>query len=213
MINDIWVSIQLVVQADPNLELFRPADIIRVAPESTRRSDNPFEIASHARYRHPRSGKEHNVPTGIVPDKLFGIQNIATGRQLFIMLEVHRTVPLTDANPNRKTVLKTLAAYRRINAKPSGTSIPIYQQHLGIPNMMVLWATTSDQKAANILALVNHLTDGKGSALFCAGCLPMHQNPLRSAKPDAGILEYRWQRDGREDVSLEELLGFELDRS
>jgi hypothetical protein len=207
MINDIWVSIQLAVQSTPDLELIRPADIIGAAPEATRRKDNPFEIPSHARYRHPRSGKEHSLATGIVPDKLFGIQNTATGRQLFIMLEVHRTVPLTDANPNRKTVLKTLAAYRRMNSKSSGSSTaPIYQQHFGIPNMLVLWATTSDQKATNILALVDNLTDGNGSELFGAGCLPMHQNQLRSSRPDVGILEFRWRRSGRDGLSLAEFL-------
>ena len=207
MINDIWVSIQLAAQAHPDLELIRPADIIRTAPEATRRKDNPFEIPSHAAYRHPRSGKEHSIATGIIPDKLFGLENTATGRQLFIMLEVHRTVPLTDANPNRKTVLKTLAAYRRMNARPTHSSTaPIYQRHFGLPNMLVLWATTSDQKAANILTLVDHLTDGKGSALFGAGCLPMHDNQLRSPKPDADILEYKWQRCGREGVRIAELL-------
>jgi Replication-relaxation len=207
MINDVWVSIQLAVQADPDLELIRPTDIIRAAPEATRRKDNPFEMPSHARYRHPRSGKEHSLPTGIVPDKLFGIQNNATGRQLFIMLEVHRTVPLTDASPNRKTVLKTLAAYRRMNAKlPGSSTAPIYQQHFGIPNMLVLWATTSDQKVANILALVDHLTEGNGSALFGAGCLPMHQNQLRSPKPATEILEYKWQRCRREGACILQLL-------
>jgi hypothetical protein len=207
MINDIWVSFQLAADAHPHLELIRPADIVRAAPEATRRKDNPFEIPSHARYRHPRSGKEYSTPTGIVPDKLCGFQNNATGRQLFIMLEVHRTVPLTDANPNRKTVLKTLAAYRRMNSKSAQSSVaPIYQQHFGIPNMLVLWATTSDQKAANILALVDHMTEGKGSGLFGAGCLLMHQNQLRSPKPDVDILEHKWQRCRREAVSILELL-------
>ena len=143
----------------------------------------------------------------IVPDKLFGIENRSVGRQLFILLEVHRTVPLTDGNPNRKTVQKTLAAYRRMNASPAASqTTPIYQQHFGIPNMLVLWATTSDQKAANILAMIDHLTEGNGSALFGVGCLPMHRNQLRSPKPAAGAIFYKWQRCGRKAVSISEFL-------
>lgn len=207
MINDIWVSVQLAVREYPELNLIHPTDIVRAAPEATRRKNNPFEVPSHARYRHPRSGAEHSVSTGIVPDKLFGLHNTSTGTQLFVMLEVHRTVPLTDANPNRKTVLKTLAAYRRMNVRPMHSEAkPTYQQHFGIPNMLVLWATTSDTKAANILSLVDHLTDGKGSALFGVGCLNMHQNQRRSPKPDPKILEFKWQRTGRPGVSLIDLL-------
>lgn len=207
MINDIWVSVQVAAVAHPDIRLIRPAEIIAAAPAATRAKDNPFEIPSHARYRHPRSGAEHSVATGVIPDKLFGLENRKTGRQLFIMLECHRSVPLTDANPARKTVLKTLAAYRRINAKPAQAGgEPIYRQHFGIPNMVVLWATTSQQKADNILGLIDHLTDGKGSGLFGVACLPMHADQHRAARPDSRILVQKWIRYIRAEFQILELL-------
>jgi len=207
MINDIYVSIQIALQRFPNIQLIKPGDIIAAAPEPTRCLKNPFEIPSFARYQHPRSKKWHSIKTGIIPDKLFGLQNIKTGRQLFIMLEAHRTVPLTDINPKRKTVLKSLAAYLRINVKPKNDqSLPLYRKHFGIPNMIVLWATTSEQKAANILNLIEHLTDGRPTGLFGVTCLSLHQNPRRSPVPDPDILQAPWQRSGRDDVTLLDLL-------
>ncbi len=203
MINDIWVSVQIAVNEHPDLRLIRLAEIIAAAPKATRALANPFEIPSHARYIHPRSGVEHSVKTGIIPDKIFGLENRSTGKQLFVMLEVHRTVPLTDTNPARKTVLKTLAAYRRMNAKPAHAGVqPIYRQHFGIPNMVVLWATTSRKKADNILDLIDHLTEGRGSGLFGVACLPMHENQYRSPKPDAQVLDHAWARCGRQPISL-----------
>ena len=212
MINDIWVSVQLAARALPDIDVIRPGDIIAAAPSATRKLKNPYEIKSHARYKHPRSGRLHSVATGVIPDKLFGLQNIRTGKQLFIMLEAHRTVPLTDVSSARKTVLKTLAAYLRMNARPkkrastSQGAHPLYRKHFGIPNMMVLWATTSPQKVDNILALIDHLTGGKPTGLFGVALLPMHKNQHRSPKPDPDILAHKWQRSKREAVSILELL-------
>ncbi len=207
MTNDIWVSFQLAAQTHPDIEIIRPGDIIAAAPKATRKLDNPYEIKSHARYKHPRSGRLHSVATGVIPDKFCGFHNTRTGKQLFIMLEAHRTVPLTDVNSSRKTVLKTLAAYLRMNARPKQKGAkPLYREHFGIPNMMVLWATTSQQKADNILALVDHLTGGKPTGLFGVTVLPMHEDQHHSPVPDIDILSHPWQRSKREPVSILELL-------
>ena len=161
MIADLMVSIEISCRSHPCVELIEPSQIIQQAPSSTRASDNPFCIPAHARYLHPDTMQVHDVPTGVIPDKVFGLRNLTSETVQYFFLEADTgSVSLTDKNQKRHTVLRRISAYMQMANRGTHT------RHFNIPQFIVLFVTSSAQRAQHMLELVDHLTQGNGSPRF-----------------------------------------------
>jgi len=115
----------------------------------------------------------------VVPDGLFGLR-FADDSAAYFMLEVDRgTIPLTRTDVKgsaawQKSIMFKLATYWE------GWKAGRHIEQFGLKQMRVLMLTSSSERMQNMLAIVDDLTQGKGTAFFLFGYADMlrEQNPL-----------------------------------
>ena len=201
MIADLMVSIEISCRAHGGIALIDASEIAAHSPRATRALDNPYNIPARARYIHPDTGQRHNVSTGVVPDKVFGLRNLEARTVQYFLFEADTgSVSLTGKDPKRHTVLRRISAYMQIAR--NGTHV----SHFGIPEFVVLFLTSSGDRANRMRAIVDHLTDGAGSPRFLFRSHPRLTHPTKSFRPLDHSLFLPWKRSGRLNISLSALL-------
>ena len=197
MIADFMVSVEISCRAHGGIRLIEPSEIISAAPQKTRALDNPYSIPARAKYLHPDTKRVCDGKIGVVPDKIFGLRNIDAGTVQYFFFEADTgTVPLTDKNPKRHSVLETLAAYMHIANTGKHT------EHFGIPEFVVLFLTHSRERVLHMRALIEHLTDSKGSPRFLFRSHPRLYHATKSFQPIDHYLALPWKRARRSNISL-----------
>jgi hypothetical protein len=199
MICDCIASIELGVRAHPNLRFISWQEIMAKAPVCE--TDNPFEIPVSISYTFPRTQNTHRADITIVPDGLFGLEYAHGGTKSyrFFALEADRsTMPVARANLHQTSYLKKMLAYREI------TGQDIQRTYLGLPNLLVLNVTTTEQHMRTIMELLGELTAGQGSKVFLFKTLSTLGDFRVAPSPTPHILTEPWRRAGYGDFSIKE---------
>ncbi len=181
MICEALASLELGARANHALRLIGWREILGRAPDTTRASPAPFRIP---------------VPSGgyLVPDGLFGIEYSSAGTKSyrFFALEADRgTMPVTRSNPKQTSYLRKLAAYREIIARHG------HKTHLGLPNLLVLTLTASQERMAEIIGRLQGEQGDNATFLFGA----VNDGATRSPMP---LLTAAWQRAGCPPLRIDE---------
>jgi hypothetical protein len=172
-------SIEIATQATEALRFIPWPEILARAPEATRASPTPYRLP---------------VPSGgyLVPDGVFGIEYRSEGNKSyrFFSLEADRgTMPVSRFKPGQTSYLGKLSVYDEIIRQQ------IHKSHWGVPNLLVLTATTS---AARISEIVAKLGTSNPVFLFKAA----EERSLTVPVPE--LLTSPWQRAGHAPLSIAE---------
>lgn len=175
MICEVLASIELVCRNSDRIRFIPWPEILAKAPKSVRFSAKPYQFVS---------GEGQSV----IPDALFGIEYKHDGRKSyrFFALEADRgTMPLIRANKDQTSYFAKIAAYREI------IGCEVHKTQLGIPNLLILTATTSEARMADIIARLYSSAGDSAAFLFKT----MTARTLTTPTPR--LLSEPWQRAGR----------------
>lgn len=195
MVCDILASIELGVRCDGALRFIGHDEIINRAPERTRALPNPLHIPVSISYPSPRAAKTHQAAINIVPDALFGLEYLSSGKKSyrFFALEADRNkMPVARRNLQQSSYLRKLLAYREIVAQG------VFKAHFGLPNLLVLTVTTGEQHVKNIMAFLHNLTGGRGSTFFLFKTASSRGDFQAAPSPAPDMLTTPWNRVGYE---------------
>ncbi|HUO98991.1 MAG TPA: replication-relaxation family protein [Rhizomicrobium sp.] len=169
MICAVVASIELAARDRSDIRFIPWPEILAKAPESTRQSERPFLMPS--------------ANGAVAPDAIFGLEYRVDGRRTyrFFALEADRgTMPVSRGNAAGTSFRGKLNAYSEI------VRGRIHKARLGIPNLLVLTVTTSEQRVA---AMLERVQGDEPVFLFkAAGAL---------LSPCNGLLADPWQRAGQ----------------
>ena len=164
-------------------------EVLALAPAATRAAREPLrftvdKVVAGRRQRY-----------SVVPDGLFGLR-FADDTGSYFMLEVDRgTIPISRTGGGtrgawQKSITYKLATYWE------GWKAGHHAEQFGVKQMRVIMLTSSEERMNNMLAVVDELTQGRGSAFFLFG----HTAMLQNANP----LTVAWTNGRREAVRLSE---------
>ncbi len=151
MISEILASIGLGVRADSSLRFISAQEILAKAPEPTRVTSNPFQIPVSISYAFPGRERAHNADLKLVPDALFGLEYNRKAYRFFALEADRNTMPCARSDLRQSSYLRKLLAYRAIAAQQ------IYKTRLGLPNLLVLNLTVSEEHMRSIMATLKEL--------------------------------------------------------
>ena len=171
MIADLMVALEVALRRYPSIRLVRAA-----------------EIGSHSWTLSATVPGEH-APLVVTPDKVFALDFADTGRRNYFVVEAARaTMPIARADLDVSSFKKKLLAYHHGHEA---------QRHVtlwGIPGFRVLTITTSKERMASMLDVVDAITGGKGSNVFLFAAA----DQLSAADP----LAFAWASGKRQAVRL-----------
>lgn len=150
-------------------------DILRAAPGMTQSKKKPLKIPVEVSGDH----------TFIEPDALFAI-----GTRTYA-LEADKGTESIKA-----VIVPKILAYREIVAAG------IIDDHLGIDNLTVLFATTSEMRMKNIMDELARIARNGRSTMFAFRAETGFGDFLRTPAPTGRLFAGRWQRVGHEDLIL-----------
>ncbi|MFM9942165.1 MAG: replication-relaxation family protein [Hyphomicrobiaceae bacterium] len=153
---DTMVAAECASIARPDVILIGAESIIANAPDMTRRSRNPFRLATRAHVN------GQMIDLALVPDAVFGLDFTIERRRKYFFLEADRaTMPIKRANLSQTSIYRKFLAY-----VAGGGSTNAFGQHLGLGNFRVLMVTTSPERRDTMIAALKDATGGKGSRQF-----------------------------------------------
>jgi hypothetical protein len=190
MVCDILASIELGIRADPHLRLIPWDEILAKMPTAAASRQNPMELPCDISFTFPRSKTTHRSSKPLIADAVFGIEYKPSKSFRFFVLEADRNhEPVMRNNLSQTSYLRKILQYREI-AKGA------YKTHWGLPNLLVLNVTTSEQHMKNIMSLANRLTDQKGASYLLFKTMPSLASLERAPEPNTGMLTEPWLRTG-----------------
>jgi len=196
MVCDILASIEIGIRADPQLRLISWEEILAKMPATGADRESPLELPCQVSFTIPRSKTTHHSSKPLIPDAVFGIEYKPTKSFRFFALEADRNhEPVMRNTLSQTSYLRKILQYREI-AKG------IYKTQWGLPNLLVLNVTTSEQHMQNIMSLVSKLTDGKGTSYLLFKTMPSLASLEKAPAPDASMLTEPWSRAGFEPFEI-----------
>ena len=199
MICDIISSIEIGVRADPSLRFISWPEILAKAPEATRRSEKPFNVAVSVSCTCPRTGQTQSCDRPLVPDAIFGIEYIRNGQTSyrFFALEADRnSEPVFRRTLEQTSYLRKILQYRELAARS------LYATRWGLPNLLVLNVTTNQQHMTNIVSTVQEVTGRRGSTFLLFMTMPSLSSLERAPPPTPDMLTAPWHRAGHPDFYI-----------
>lgn len=184
---DFFTGLEVACHARGDIALLREEEVLSCAPEATRKAREPLRFAVDKAVM----GRRQRF--SVVPDGLFGLR-FADDSASYFMLEVDRgTIPITRSDVKgsaawQKSITYKLATYWE------GWKAGRHVEQFGLKQMRVLMLTSSEERMDNMLAVVDELTQGRGSAFFLFG----YAAQLRESDP----LTVAWTSGRRQPVRL-----------
>ena len=197
MVSDILSSIEIGIRARRDLRFISWQEILTRAPDAARHSGTPFELP--VSIAHQFSSRREICDKPVNPDAVFGIEYAVEGQKSyrFFALEADRSSePVCRSNLQQSSYLRKILQYREIIRRQT------YTAHLGLPNLFVLTVTTDARHLANILSLVNELSQGKGNTFLLFKTMPSLASLETAPPPSPFILTAPWQRAGFPDLCI-----------
>jgi len=148
-------------------------NILRAAPETTRALPKPLRIPVELEGRR----------TFVEPDALFAIGD------RYYALEADRGTESITA-----VIVPKILAYREIVANY------IIDAHLGIDNLTVLFATTSETRMKNVMRELSHIAVNGRSRMFGFRAETAFGDFLRTPTPTGELFSAPWARVGHDDL-------------
>jgi hypothetical protein len=180
---DFLSGMEVACNARKDVELLREPDVLSIAPQETKAAREPLrwsvdKVVGGRRQRY-----------SVVPDGLFGLQ-FADDTAAYFALEVDRgTIPITRSDRAwQKSIAYKLMTYWE------GWKAGRHVEQFGVKQMRVIMLTNSEERMHNMLAVVNELTQSRGTTFFLFG----HTAMLR----DADLLSVAWTSGKRMPVRL-----------
>ncbi|WP_227967427.1 replication-relaxation family protein [Methylocystis sp. WRRC1] len=150
-------------------------DILRAAPAMTRAQPKPLKIPVELNGRH----------TLVEPDALFAIG------------DRHYALEADKATESIKGVIvPKILAYREIVAAG------IIDDHLGINNLCVLFATTSEARMKNVMQELALIAKNGRSTMFGFRAEPGFGDFMKTPAPTGRLFAAPWKRVGHDDLIL-----------
>jgi len=173
---DFMVALELACRSRSDVELIREPEIIASSPQQTAKAREPL------RWQTARAERGRTVSYSVVPDGLFALA-FPDGTSSYFLLEIDRgTIPIKRGAAWRKSIAFKLATYFH------GWRAGRHVEQFGVKQMRVVFLTSSAARVSSMLAAVDEITDGRGSAFFIFG----HRDLLQTVTP----LEAAWT-DGK----------------
>lgn len=177
MASDIALDIEIGARG-ANATFKHHIDILRAAPKATRTLPKPLRI--------PVTLDGHR--TFVEPDALF-----AVGSRYFA-LEADKGTESIKA-----VIVPKILAYREI------ISDYVIDAHLGIDNLTVLFATTSETRMKNVMTELSRIAKDGRSRTFGFRAEPGFGDFLRTPSPTGRLFSAPWARVGHDDLFLASL--------
>lgn len=174
MASDIALDIEIGARA-AGASFKSHIDILRAAPETTQSEKKPLKIPVEL----------NGDRTFVEPDALFAI-----GPRTYA-LEADKGTESIKA-----VIVQKILAYREIVAAG------IIDDHLGIDNLTVLFATTSAMRMKNIMDELARIARNGKSTMFAFRAEAGFGDFLHTPAPSGRLFTGRWQRVGHDDLIL-----------
>ena len=192
----LMASIELGLKNDPDVEFVSWQEIINKAPPKTRNAKNPFAIPVTLSYTYPKTGNTHTSKKPLIPDGLFGLRYTKTNTYRFFALEAERRNRVFCSNLQQTSGLRKVLCYRQIARDK------VYQSHLGLPNLMVMFITPNKQKIETYSTLIMEITGTKGNTMFLFRDIPVAGYSYEKPVPLPSLYADPWQRVGNDDFYI-----------
>lgn len=187
MICETLASIELQVIGRPDVRFVAWPEILAKAPEATRHSIFPL------RFPVPGSSsalRNSGIPyrAYVVPDAVFGLEYLvgASKYYRFFALEADRgTMPIVRARAGQSAYLAKLSIYEELLATGA------LRSHLGIPNLLVLTVTASEDRKRHIMSAFSKRTGDHAPFLFSVA---KRKQPREDCRPLESLSCESWQR-------------------
>lgn len=186
---DFMTGLELACRTRGDVELMREHEVLAQAPEETRTAREPL------RWKVDKAMMGRRETFSVVPDGLFGLL-FPDETAAYFVLEVDRgTIPLvrTDVAGTpawRKSITYKLATYWE------GWKAGQHAKQFGVKQVRVAMVTSSPERVRNMLAIVDDVTEGKGSTFF----LFIDRETLAASNP----LDAEWMTGRGELIRLSE---------
>jgi hypothetical protein len=158
LVADVMVAFEAACQKSGRVRLIRADEILKGAPEVTRRRKNPLK------WNVPASHRGQNIMLGLVPDKIFGLQYLdkpeGKNRAYFFLEADRATMPVMRSDIRQTSFYRKMVGYHE--TWKQGLHTKVY----GIKNFRVLTVTSSPQRVKNLIEANKQLADGQGSRMF-----------------------------------------------
>lgn len=188
MASSITASIELAIRARPEL---------RYIPQSRILQRAETELASMVTVPDP-----YAKPIKLIPDALFGIEYLTDkgSRFRFYVVEADRaTEPLTSANFNRKSALRSLNTYQAYIGQS------LYRDHLKLTAPLLVLNVCSDPERTQKTVALFERTVSAGPSYQLFQSWDAFAPPFRPPEPNAELLQGAWQRAGNSPFRIDQL--------
>jgi hypothetical protein len=175
MASDITLDIEIGARR-AGLPFQSHVDILRAAPAATYTQKKPLKIPVTVEGR----------ATFVEPDALFAI----AGRAYALEAD-------TGTESIRAVIIPKILAYREIVAAG------VIDDHLGIDNLTVLFATPSEMRMRNIMSELATIARNGRSTMFAFSADATFGAFLRTPAPTGRLVHSPWQRVGHDEVVLD----------
>ena len=156
---DFMTGLELACRARGDVELMREHEILAQAPEETRTIREPL------RWRVNKVVMGRKEIFSVVPDGLFGLR-FPDETAAYFVLEVDRgTIPLLRTDVPGTPVWRKSISYK-LSTYWEGWKAQQHVMQFGVKQVRIAMVTSSAERVKNMLAVVDELTEGKGSNFF-----------------------------------------------
>lgn len=184
---DFMVGLELGSRDQGMFSLISANEIIAASPEETRLAREPL------RWRISKTVMGKREHFSVVPDGLFGLA-FEDGTASYFLLEIDRgTIPLRRSDVEGSTAWRKNIAYK-LATYYEGWKAMQHERQFGIKQMRVAVVTTSRARVENMLAIVDDITEGRGTNFFIFA----EREQLQAKSP----LEVGWVTAKGETVQL-----------
>jgi hypothetical protein len=194
MVSEVLASLELGVRAEGSLRFISADEIIAKAPDATRSADNPLAFPVSVEHALDGSRKVSRTEFMLVPDALFGLEYEGKRYRFFALEADRNTMPCVRSDLRQSSYLRKLLGYRAVATQK------LYKDRLGLPNLLVLNVTTSEEHMRNVMSAVKELTSG-GSTAFLFKAMSGFGS-MCSVLMCPSLLTEAWQRVGFGPMSI-----------
>jgi hypothetical protein len=192
MVNDALASIELGMRRDARLLLWRDITEHEKFPAATRKADKLQGIP--VRIHHQFGGASRHAEFNYISDGLFGIR-YGNGKARFFQLEAEHRNRIDCSNLHQTSFLKKYLAIQYIMEER------LFHIRWGIPNMLTLVVTPSQERIEQMKKLILRETAGKGAPHILFREIPVMEDIHRVSRPMPELFG-AWQRAGYEPLDI-----------
>jgi hypothetical protein len=191
-----------------SLQYISAQDILNhsACPWKTRQLKEPFVLHTTFNYKSPK-GKEHTIEKEVETDgEFFGLARAhENGRTTFIIPGFEfdrRTETLEPEDYDRPFIAGKFLAFRELACASA------YEERFGFPkgSYLIPFVTIGTAHMRSMMALLERLTNGRGSKLFLFKSIPNFAAFENFPKPTGHMLTELWERVGHPPLNILEAL-------